>query len=103
MGKDGMQKCALYSLNLAHYLYGRLSEVKSVKLNFSQNFFNEFIWQIDDARSTLKKLYKRKIIAGLNVGNFYPKLKNGILSCCTEIKSREQIDNFIETLKDILK
>ncbi|MCK9614773.1 MAG: aminomethyl-transferring glycine dehydrogenase subunit GcvPA [Candidatus Omnitrophica bacterium] len=101
MGKDGIRKCAVYSLNLSHYLYGKLAEIKGVKLNFSQHFFNEFIWQIDDAKSVLKKLYKKKIIAGLGVGSFYPKLKNGILSCCTEIKAKEQIDEFIEVLKGI--
>lgn len=102
MGKDGLTKCALYSLNLAHYLYEKLSEVKNIKLNFSQNFFNEFIWQVDDAKSIVKKLYKEKIIAGLAVESLFPELKNGILSCCTEMKTKEQIDKFIETLKNIL-
>jgi len=103
MGKDGLEKCALYSLILAHYLYEKLSEVGKVKLNLSKNFFNEFIWQIDDSKSAIKKLYKEKIIAGLAIDGFYPELKNGILSCCTETKTKEQIDDFIEMLKNILK
>jgi len=103
MGKDGLTKCALYSLNLAHYFYEHLKEVEKIKLNFSQNFFNEFIWQVDDARAVVKKLYKEKIIAGLTIDDSYPGLKNGILSCCTETKTKEQIDDFIETLKNILK
>ncbi|MDD4183019.1 MAG: glycine dehydrogenase, partial [Candidatus Omnitrophica bacterium] len=63
----------------------------------------EFIWQVDDARAVVKKLYKEKIIAGLTIDDSYPGLKNGILSCCTETKTKEQIDDFIETLKNILK
>lgn len=102
MGKDGIRDCALYSLNLAHYLYERLREINKVKLSFSRNFFNEFVWQADNGKSIVKKLYKEKIIAGLSLDGVYPKLKNGILSCCTEMKTKEEIDSFIKTLKNIL-
>jgi glycine dehydrogenase subunit 1 len=101
VGKEGLYNCALYSLNLAHYLYGRLSEIKGVKLNFSKHFFNEFVWSVDNSKALIKKLYKKEIISGLAIDKFYPELKNGILSCCTEVKSKEQIDNFIEILKTI--
>jgi len=103
MGKDGLEKCSLYSLNLSHYLYEKLKGVEKVKLNFSQNFFNEFIWQVEDAKSIIRKLYKEKIIAGLAIGSFFPAVKNGILTCCTEIKTKEQIDDFVNVLKNILK
>lgn len=99
MGKEGLYDCALYSLNLTHYLYDRLCEIKSIKLNFSRQFFNEFVWNVENPKALIKKLYKNKIVAGLAMDKFYPELKNGILSCCTEIKSKEQIDNFIEILK----
>jgi glycine dehydrogenase subunit 1 len=102
MGKDGLRECALYSLNLAHYLYEKLKEIDKVKLSFSQNFFNEFVWQVDNGKGVMKKLHKEKIIAGLSLDSISPKLKNSILSCCTEIKTKEQIDNFTETLKKIL-
>ncbi len=102
MGKEGLYDCALYSLNLAHYLHGRISEVKGVKINFSNNFFNEFVWNVENQKTVIKKLYKKGIISGLALSKFYPGLKGGILSCCTETKSRAQIDEFIETLKTIL-
>jgi len=102
MGSDGLKKCALYSLNLAHYLYEKLKEVEKVKLNFSQNFFNEFVWQVDNNKNVVKKLYKEKIIAGLPVDGIFKGLEGGILSCCTEIKTKAQIDDFIKTLKNIL-
>ncbi|MFA5271960.1 MAG: aminomethyl-transferring glycine dehydrogenase subunit GcvPA [Candidatus Omnitrophota bacterium] len=102
MGKEGLYNCALYSLNLAHYLYDRLSEIKGVKLELSKYFFNEFVWSVDNPKVLIKKLYKKEIIAGLALDKFYPELKNGILSCCTEVKSKEQIDNFIEILKTVI-
>lgn len=101
-GKEGMKKNALYSLNLAHYLFERLHEVEGVQFPFSARFFNEFVWGIKDASVLMKKLLRRKCIAGLNLGKFYPLLKDNVLSCCTEIKTRDQIDEFIEEIKKLI-
>jgi glycine dehydrogenase subunit 1 len=99
MGKDGLRKAATYSLNLAYYLYERLKELPAVKFSFSAPFFNEFVWQVKDAKKVIDKLYKKKIIAGFYLGDFYPELKDGILSCCTEKKSKQDIDELVEALK----
>jgi glycine dehydrogenase subunit 1 len=42
-------------------------------------------------------LQKRKIIGGLNLGRFYPELRNHLLVCVTETVSREVIDRAVET------
>lgn len=102
MGKDGIEKAALYSLNLTHYFYGRLKEIEAITFPFSAPFFNEFIWQIKGAKKNINKLYRKKIIAGFYLGDSYRELKDCILSCCTEKKTKEEIDGFIEALKDIL-
>ncbi|UCD15121.1 MAG: aminomethyl-transferring glycine dehydrogenase subunit GcvPA [Candidatus Omnitrophota bacterium] len=102
LGKEGFRDMALYSFNLAQYLYARLGEIKEVKLPFPRRIFNEFVWEIKDAKDLINKLYKKKIIAGLYLGERYPQLENCILSCCTEKKTREDIDNFIEAIKEIL-
>lgn len=101
MGKQGLYDCALYSLNLAHYLRDRIKEIKQARLIFSDNFFNEFVWHIDDSNKALKKLYKKGIIGGLALKKFYPSLKDGILSCCTEMKSKQEIDELIEVLRKL--
>jgi glycine dehydrogenase subunit 1 len=103
LGKEGISQAALYSLNLSHYLYERLGEIEGINFPFSARFFNEFVWELDGAKKIMRKLYKKKIIAGFYLGDFYPQMKNYILSCCTEKKSKEDIDSFIESLKDILK
>jgi glycine dehydrogenase subunit 1 len=103
MGKEGFKRSALYSLNLAHYLYERLKEIKGINLPFSSYFFNEFVWEVENPQELIDKLLRKKIIAGLYVGKFYPNLKKGILSCCTEKKSKEEIDEFIEALKEVVK
>ena len=102
LGKEGFKKAALYSLNSAHYLYQRLQEIEEVTLPFSKLFFNEFIWQINDAPTILKKLMKKGILGGVNMAGFYPQLTNCILSACTEKKSQKDIDNFIDILKQLI-
>jgi glycine dehydrogenase subunit 1 len=102
MGNDGLHKAALYSLNLAHYCYDALASIPAVTRIFSNRFFNEFVWEIKDAKKIINKLHKKKIIAGLYVGDFYPELKNCIVSCCTEKKTKEEIDTFIAELKSII-
>jgi glycine dehydrogenase subunit 1 len=103
MGKEEFRKVALYSFNLAHYLYSRLEEIEEIKLPFGSAFFNEFVWEVEGARDVIERLFKKNIIAGLYIGDYYPQLKRGILSCCTEKKSKEDIDSFVEELKEILR
>jgi glycine dehydrogenase subunit 1 len=102
MGKEGIEEVALYSLNSAHHLYERLKEIGKIKFPFSPVFFNEFVWQIDDADKIINKLYKKNIIGGAALEKFYPHLENCILSYCSELKTKEEIDSFIEALKEVL-
>ncbi|OPX28628.1 MAG: glycine dehydrogenase (aminomethyl-transferring) [Candidatus Omnitrophica bacterium 4484_171] len=101
MGKDGLHKAAIYSLNNAHYLYNEMRKIKGVTLPFSNIFFNEFVWHIDSAKDAAEKLAKEGILAGVELHKFYPELSGCILSCCTEKKTKQDIDNFITALKNI--
>jgi glycine dehydrogenase subunit 1 len=103
LGKEDFFKFALYSLNLTHYLFERLKEIEKVNFPFSSRFFNEFVWEIDFCEEILESLYKKKIIPGYYLGKDYPSLKKAILSCCTETKTKEEIDEFVKTLKEIIK
>lgn len=102
MGKDGLRKVALNSFNNAHYLYQQLKTLKGVNLPFSDKFFHEFVWEVENAAKLINKLYKKKIIAGYCLGKVYPQFKNRILSCCTEKKSKEDIDSFVNALREVL-
>ena len=99
LGKDGLYKVALYSLNLAHYLYKRLKEIKYISFPFGGYFFNEFTYRIKDSKKFFRKLYKKKIIPGLLLDKF--NFGDCILISCTEKKTKEDIDNFISTIKEI--
>ena len=39
-----------------------------------------------------------KIFPGIDLGRFYPEMKNRFLVCATETKTREELDRFVEAL-----
>jgi len=102
MGREDFKNQAVYSLNLAHYLYDQLKGVKGVSLPYQDNFFNEFVWKVDQARDVLDKLFAKGIIAGFYLGDLYPQSHKSILSFCSEKKSKEEIDSFVDALKETL-
>ena len=102
IGRGGLKDLALYSLSNTQYLYQRLKEVRGVKIPYSSCIFNEFVWETEDAPRIIGELYKKNIIAGYYLGSKFDQYKNSILSCCTEKKSKEEMDNFVNTLAEVL-
>lgn len=102
MGKEGLRDIALASFSNSQYLYRRLKEVRGVKIIYPPRIFNEFLWEVDRAEDILAKLYERNIIAGYFLGQKFPEYKNGIISCCTEKKTKKDIDNFVNSLAEVL-
>jgi len=102
MGRKGLQSMAAYSLRNTSYLYQRLKQVRGVHIPFAPRIFNEFLWEVDDAPRILNELRAKGIIAGYYVGNVFGQYKNGILSCCTEKKTKDDIDIFVHSLAEVL-
>ena len=97
LGKTGIKELAELNLQKAHYLSRKLME-NGCQLYFNGPFYNEFVLKLDDVNSTLKKLADKNIIGGLDLGKFYPDLKNCLLICVTELITKEDMDSFVETL-----
>jgi glycine dehydrogenase subunit 1 len=102
VGKEGIQEVALNSFRNTQYLYQRLKEVRGIRIPYPPRIFNEFIWEVQDAPAVIDKLYEKNIIAGYFLRSRFPQHKNGILSCCTEKKTKGDIDNFVDTLAEVL-
>ncbi|MCK4912515.1 MAG: aminomethyl-transferring glycine dehydrogenase subunit GcvPA [Candidatus Omnitrophica bacterium] len=102
IGRDGLKDSAVYSLSNTQYLYQRLKEVRGVNIPYSSCVFNEFVWEVEDAPRIIAELYKKNIIVGYYLGSNLNQSKNSILSCCTEKKSKEEIDSFVNFLGEVL-
>jgi glycine dehydrogenase subunit 1 len=99
LGGTGFKKLAQLNYDKSEYLKSALTRA-GFKIPFSRPTFNEFVVEFPAGfKQTYQRLLKKKIIAGLPLVGFYPELKNHYLLCVTETITREDMDTFVEEIK----
>ena len=95
IGKEGLKNVAIQCMSKAHYMASELEKI-GFKLEYDKEFFHEFVTTSDIPSDTLlKKLEDNGILGGL------PLDEKRILWCCTEMNSKEEIDEVINILKEV--
>jgi len=91
-GREGLKELAAQNLAKASYAAGEFG--KKGKLLFGGSpRFNEFVVQTsEDAFQLNERLLKKKTVGGFPLKFHYPELGNAAVWCCTELNSKEQID-----------
>lgn len=96
VGKTGIRKLANLNHDKAEYLKNELKKA-GFSIPFESPTFNEFVVVFPDGfEAKYKSLLEKKIIAGLPLKKYYPKLANHYLMCVTETRSKEEIDNLVQ-------
>ncbi len=92
-GKQGLRELAEQNLAKAHYLAEQLD------LKFEGPFFNEFVARTNGKGpgEINRALLEQKIVGGLELGRFYPELKDCMLLCATEMNRRPHMDTVART------
>ncbi len=100
MGKEGLKKVAEHNVRSAVYLREHLGKIKGFEIPFKGTVFNEFVLKCvkKSPAEIIKKLESQNILAGLDLGRFYPELKDCLLVCATETKTKSELDKFIDLL-----
>lgn len=107
MGPFGLKRVSEISLNRAHYLASELQKIKlkggkQLKLAFDTPFFNEFVLDLPiNTSEFINKLSEKNILPGLDLNGIDGYKTNQILVTVTEINSMEQVNYFIESIKNI--
>lgn len=102
-GKKGIKELALANYQRANYLKQELEALPKVFSFSSQPIFNEFTVHIDYPMQNLQQHFRRHgIEPGLDLGRYYPHLKNHLLVAVTETKSIDQLNRYIAVAKEIL-
>ena len=98
-GRRGLRHVAELCYHKAHYAASLIEKIPGYSLPLQNTFFREFVVQcpIEPAEIN-RRLFERKIIGGLDVSDQIP---NGMLFCCTEVNTREEIKNLAGALSDI--
>ncbi len=98
MGKTGLRRVAQTNGVRAHEAAQRLIKEAKLEPRFSGFFFNEFVLQANDLPALLQKCAAGRIVPGVDLGRFYPELRDCLLVCVTEMNEREEIDRLVSTL-----
>lgn len=97
LGPDGLAEVAQNSLNMAHYLESELNKLGFTK-KYTGEFFHEFVMSHQSLSSTQIEahLEKYSILSGHILND------KEMLWCVTEAITKEQCDEVIEHLKELL-
>ena len=102
LGRDGLREISNISLQRAHYLADSIKSINGFSLAFNGPFFNEFVVNCPtDADKLLEKLMLKNILGGISMKRWYSDMPNSILVCVTEMNSKEELDYFINALKEL--
>ena len=97
LGKQGLREVALQNVSKTQYAIGRFKTIDSVEVLFNGPRFNEFVVQSKDRRKfSDRKLWKQKLVGGVSLKRFYPRLKNAELLCVTEQTPKASIDALVD-------
>ncbi len=104
LGKDGLRKVALANYHKAHYAAKQIDALKGYSVVNAKPFFNEFVVRcpapVAEINDFLLNEWDYEIVGGYDLSREYPHLANHMLVAVTEMNSREEIDDFVEALKE---
>lgn len=101
-GKEGIPKLALSNYQRTMYLKTELEKAGLTTLG-GNSIFNEFAVAFNrPIAEVMARFEKNNVIPGLDLGRFYPALKNHLLVSVTETKNKEQLDAFVASAKEVL-
>jgi glycine dehydrogenase subunit 1 len=101
MGKYGIQEVANLCLQKSHYLADELQKIKGVEVLSDKPFFKEFLIKLSyDTSEVLVAFEKKGILGGIDLKKW--GMDGHLLVTVTEKRTKEEIDEYVTTLKRIL-
>ena len=99
LGKSGLKQIANLCYEKAHYAANLIDSIPGYNVVNNGLFFREFVIRCPiPTKEVNRLLIKNKIIGGFDVSS---EIENGMLICFTEMNSKKEIDNLIDSLKNI--
>ncbi len=103
LGRHGFQELANLNYNKAEYLKKSLSGIKKISIWNKSPTFNEFVIELPLPASKIAAgMNKKGFYAGLPLGGFYPELDKMLLIAVTEKRTREEMDDYVKALGELL-
>jgi glycine dehydrogenase subunit 1 len=103
LGPGGLRDVAEASARRAREAASELASVPGVEVITPHPFFHEFAISTPLPAAELNRgLLERGIIGGFDLGTAYSGLEQGLLFCCTEVTTPEQIDVLVRAVREIV-
>jgi len=103
MGKQGISEVAKLCLQKAHYAQEKITAIAGFSKAFPGSFFKEFTVKCPvPAAQIVDTLLDSGILAGIDLGQFYPEMKDYLLIAVTEKRTKEEIDRFAQGLEALI-
>lgn len=98
MGPSGLKAVNEQAYTNSHYLKEKLLQTKLFKTVHDDNFIKEFVLEANfNVKEVEEKLLEKGFLTGLNIHN------NKLLFAVTEKYGKEEIDQFVEVLVDVVR
>ena len=94
IGPKGFKQVATLCSSKAHYMASELAKIGMTLTNDGE-FWNEFVTTCPDADKLLAALEEKGILGGLKIPG------GNILWCCTELNTKEDIDEVVAIAKEV--
>jgi glycine dehydrogenase subunit 1 len=99
MGEAGLRQVAETSFKRAHSLAERLTKIPGWELAFPERqFLNEFPIIVPKPKPALRKLARKGILGGLEVGRWFRELRGVLTFTCTEVNDPAALNELVEAL-----
>ncbi len=99
LGKTGLNACVSLNLRRAHELVKKVAALPGFERRFGAHFFNEVVVRVPGrAADVLEYLEGCKILGGVDLGRWYPELRDCVLMAATELTSSAQIETLAAAL-----
>lgn len=107
LGPEGLKELGKTIMSKAYYAMQVLAKIEGIKAPvFKAPHFKEFTANFDGTGKTVeevqRKLLKRQVHGGKDVGKEFPELGETALYCVTETHSKEDIDRLVSALEQVL-
>lgn len=101
LGKKGVKEMAVQNIQKTHYAKNAFKN-SGFSIAFEGPHFNEFVVKLNKPVSEVnEKLLEKGIIGGYDLSRDYPELANHMLVAVTELRTKEEIDDFVKELGEL--
>ncbi len=103
LGKHGLKSLAQLNLEKAEFARQQIEKIDGVEVKRSSPTFNEFTVHLPmDASMVAEAMIDKGFAAGFPLGCYYPGMENYMIIAVTEKRTKQEILNYAQALKEVL-